>query len=341
MYGLRSLQKGLSKRMYYIKRLPLILSLVVILCLAGCGSPQSCEETGYYFDTNITIKVNGKNAKALADKSLDECAELEKVFSPNEKDSELYKINHRSTQTVNVSDDMASCLSAGLKWSEISDGEFDVTIRPVSELWDFHAENPVIPPDSEIKKALSKVDYRKVHLTGNTLTFDSADTQIDLGGIAKGYASARIKALLRENGATSALINLGGNVSTLGKRADGTDWKIGIQKPFADRGEILTSVESSDSCVISSGIYERYFKVNGKLYHHIIDPKTGYPVETTLNQATVIGTDDTMCDALSTICILEGREQAEKIVKEQKLDVRILFADHDNKISSYDGERTY
>lgn len=329
----------MSQRMHLIKETTIILSSVsIILCLAGCGKPQSCEVTGYYFDTNVTVKVNGSDSEALADKSLELCGKLEKEFSPTEADSELYKINHRRSQTVTVSDDMAACLSEGLKWSKLSDGAFDVTIRPVSELWDFHAETPKLPQEAAIKEALDKVDYRKVHLNGNQLTFESPDTQIDLGGIAKGYASGRIKKMLKQNGADSALINLGGNVSTLGRRADGTDWKIGIQKPFAERGEILTSVETSDSCVISSGIYERYFKINGQLYHHIIDPRTGYPVKTQLNQASVIGTDDTVCDALSTICILEGTEKAEQLVKTQALNVHILFADRSNSMTWYPDE---
>lgn len=326
--------------MHIIRRSAVILSFVSILLLAGCGKPQSCEKTGFYFDTDVTIRVDGDNAEKLVTESMNKCEELEDIFSPTKKTSELYKINNRTKQTITVSDDMASCLSEGLKWSKESDGVFDVTIRPVSELWDFHADDPKVPSENEIEDALAKVDYTKVHLDGNTLSFDSPDTQIDLGGIAKGYASGVIKQMLRNEGASSALINLGGNVSTLGTKTDGSKWKIGIQKPFADRGEVLTSVDSSDSCVISSGIYERYFKKDGKLYYHIIDPRTGYPAETDLNQATIIGTgeDDADCDALSTICVLLGRDKAEEFLKKNGIANKVLFTDKNNGMTWYPTE---
>ncbi len=318
-----------------------IFSLAGVLLLSACGSSGASdlhEAEGYYFDTDVELKINDKNGEALLKKCFSLCEELENTFSPSSSSSELYKINRRTSDTVTVSDDMADCLEEALTWCSRTDGAFDITIYPVSSLWDFRSGKTEIPDEAAIDSALAKVDYTKVHLDGNELTFDSPDTMLDLGGIAKGYASAKIKKMLKEEGVSSALINLGGNVSTLGLKSSGTKWTVGIQKPFADRGETLTTVKSSDSCVISAGIYERYFEKDGKLYHHILDPKTGYPKETDLNQATVISTDDAMSDALSTICILYGQEKAEEFIKSQGLDVTVLFTDKNNNITWFPEE---
>lgn len=303
--------------------------------LSGCGQAETAEDSAIYFDTTIDIKINGKNAEALLAKCFSLCQEIEDTFSPTKENSELYKINHRTSQTVTVSDDMASCLASALSWCRITDGAFDISIYPVSSLWDFHSENPSLPDSEKLEKALKSVDYTKIHLSGNQLTFDSPDTMIDLGAVTKGFASAKIKEFLKQNGNDSALINLGGNVSTLGVKTDGSEWKIGIQKPFAGRGELLTTISSSNGCVISSGIYERYFELDGTLYHHILSSATGYPVDSELNQATVIGTDDTQCDILSTVCVLLGKEKSEELIKSCGLKVKILYADRENTLSWY------
>ena len=298
---------------------------------------EMAEDAGTYFDTVIDIRVYGDQAEKLLKGCFSICEDMENTLSAQKESSELYKLNHRNSDSVEVSDDLAECIRRGLQYGEISDGAFDITIYPVKELWDFEGDtgDPVIPDAAEIRKALKLVDYRKVHIDGNTVTFDSPDTQIDLGGIAKGYISLKLKNYLKENDCTSALINLGGNVSVLGEKPDGSPFVVGIQKPFADRGTVLTAINAADDSVISSGVYERYFRKNGKLYHHIIDPKTGYPADTGLNQATIIGTDDVLGDALSTICILLGQDSAEQLIRENGLDVTVLFTDTDNQMSWY------
>ncbi|MGN0362252.1 MAG: FAD:protein FMN transferase [Bilifractor sp.] len=334
------------------------ICLCLILCvtfasgslLSGCTLPsglsggaasssgtQVAEDAGTYFDTVIDIRVYGAQAEKLLKGCFSICEDMENTLSAQKESSELYKLNHRSTDSVTVSDDLAACIREGLAYGAMSEGTFDITIYPVKELWDFEGDtdDPVIPDDTSISKALQKVDYTKVHVKGNTVTFDSPDTMIDLGGIAKGYISLKLKDYLKQNGCTSAMINLGGNVSVLGSKPDGSPFIVGIQKPFAERGEVLTTVDAEDESVISSGVYERYFRKNGKLYHHILDPKTGYPADTSLNQATVIGTDDVLGDALSTICILLGRENAEELIRNNDLDVTVLFTDTDNQVTAF------
>ena len=336
----------------YSRFVPCVLCAALILgsLSAGCGIPRKgssaqtsspnaeiAEDAGTYFDTVIDIRVYGEHAEKLLKGCFSICDTMENVLSAQKKTSELYKLNHRTSDTVNVSDDLAECIRRGLEYGKMSDGAFDITIYPVKELWDFEGDtdDPRIPADTEVRKALKLVDYRGVHVNGNTVTFDSPDTQIDLGGIAKGYISLKLKNYLKAKGCSSALINLGGNVSVLGEKPDGSPFVVGIQKPFSDRGTVLTTVNAANDSVISSGVYERYFRKNGKLYHHILDPKTGYPADTGLNQATIIGADDVLGDALSTICVLLGRDKAEELIRKNSLDVTVLFTNTDNQMSWY------
>lgn len=323
-----------------------ILLVLTGLPAAGCGTQKSKEMeasgTGMYFDTVVDIRIFGPDAETLLQGCFDLCEDAEKTLSAHRVDSELYQLNHRDTQSVEVSEELAACISRGIDCAEMSGGKFDITILPLRELWDFEAnsesEDASVPAQEDIEQALAKVDYRKVHVEGETVTFDDPETQIDLGGIAKGYISARLKSWLKEQGCESALLNLGGNVSVLGTKPDGSSWTVGIQEPFADRGTVFETVEIDSGCVISSGTYERYFEKDGQLYHHILDPETGYPVETDLQQASVVGEDDVLCDAFSTICILEGREEAERIAEENGLGVNIFFVDSNHEGSWYSQE---
>lgn len=317
-------------------------SLVLcLLLLQGCGvKGNEASGTGVYFDTVVDIRVCGDDADRLLKECFDICRDMEKTLSAHDEESELYRLNHRSPdqQETEVSDDLKECISKGLYYSELTDGAFDITVLPLRELWDFEAREPSVPSEADIEAALKRVDYRRVHVKGNTVSFDDPDTKIDLGGIAKGYISAKLKEHLVREGCTSALINLGGNVSAVGKKPDGESWRVGIQKPFADRGTVYDTLEIDNECVVSSGTYERYFTENGKQYHHILDTKTGHPVETSLQQASVIGEDDTLCDALSTICVLLGKEEAENLMAKQDFDVSVLFIDEDAGGSWY-GEK--
>ena len=312
----------------------------MLLCCACGGASAEASGTGMYFDTVIDIRICGEDADRLLDECFAECERLENILSAQKETSELYQLNHRELsagEEAEVSEELAACIEKGLEYGEISEGVFDITILPLRELWDFEGEDPSVPSEEEIASALEKVDYRRVHVSGNRVSFDDPDVQIDLGGIAKGYISRRLKDLLEEEGCTSALINLGGNVSAIGAKPDGSDWVVGIQEPFTDRGTVFETVEINGGSVISSGTYERYFEQDGKLYHHILDPRTGYPADTGLQQATVVGEDDVLGDAFSTVCIAAGREKAEQIAAEQGWDIRILFIDDSHTGTWYPG----
>lgn len=291
---------------------------VLILALSGCQSVSSQKEPfvkkGFYFDTVIEIQVYGDRSEEAAKRCFEICDEIEHTFSRTRSDSELYRVNHRKEDRVQVSDDLAYVVKRGLEFYQMSEGKFDITIAPVSALWNFKSEDPQIPEESAIKEAVKKVDASKVHVQGNTLVFDSSETMLDLGALVKGYAADKLKKCLKEYGISSAMINLGGNVMTLGNKPDGTDWSVGIQKPFSRRNEVITTVKARDCSVVSSGVYERYFEKDGVLYSHILDASTGYPANSDLWQATILSDSSLEGDGLSTVCMLLGYEKARELI---------------------------
>lgn len=213
------------------------------------------------------------------------CDHYEHIFSRTLAASELYKVNNKETSII--SDELYELIETGLEYSRLSDGAFDITIGSVSRLWDFTSDSPSVPDASLISNALEYVDYTKV-----TLNTDSAGTHyidmpdgfcIDLGAVAKGYIADKIKTFLVDNGVKSAIINLGGNVLCIGEKKKNTDFTIAVKKPFSDTGEYMERLNINDSSVVSSGTYERYFySGDGTFYHHILNPKTGYPYESEL-----------------------------------------------------------
>ena len=322
----------------------ILISAAVCISFTGCGSLNSGEKpvsrTGLYFDTAVTIQIYGDDAEKLLDECFELCDELEKVLSAQDSSSELYMVNNRSSSAVEIPDALAECISMGIDAGEMSGGEFDITILPVSSLWDFRSGEGTVPGKAVIDKALEHVDYKRISVVGNTAEFEDPGTRIDLGAVAKGYISGRLREYLKEKGCTGAVINLGGNISTLGSKPDGSPFKVGVQKPFSSRGETSAVVRMKEGCVISSGTYERCFEENGVLYHHILSAKTGYPADTGLTQVTVMGNDDMLCDTLSTLGILLGKERTEELVKEKGYDVTLIFTDDSGKMTLYGREGT-
>ena len=198
----------------------------------------------------------------------------------------------------------------------MTDGLFDCTIEPVMEAWGFTTQNFRIPSEEELEELLSHVDYKQVNLENSTVTIPE-DVRLDLGGIAKGFTSSRVMDIFRENGVASGIISLGGNVQALGHKPDGNMWRVGIQDPH-DLNSTFAVVEVADQAVITSGGYQRYFEENGQTYHHIIDPRTGYPAENGLISVTIISADGTLADALSTSLFIMGPEEASSFWKKHR-----------------------
>lgn len=307
-------------------------------------------------NTAIQITIYDSQDKALLDDCLALCDKYELIFSRTNEKSELYKLNHRkdtsdkdpnadgqttpypvsgTADTWHISEDLASLLSEGLDITRESDGAFDIAIAPLISLWDFTAEDPKVPDDAAIQKALPLCSSDGVTIGGQDITLPSDDIQFDVGAIAKGYIADRLKDFLVKKGVNSAIINLGGNVLCIGSKPDDTPFKVGIQKPFADRNETEAVMDITGKSVVSSGIYERCFKQNGKLYHHILNPKTGYPYDNSLVSVTIISDQSVDGDALSTTCFALGLEDGLKFA--EKKGVQAVFITEDYELHYTDG----
>ena len=325
------------KKNNIIKTLSAVLTASALL-LTGCSGAKSSTQidqdltyTDMLFDTVIKIQILDPADESILDglKKLGE--KYDTMFSTTNTDSELYKLNHANGQPFTVSSETANLIQEGIHYSELSGGAFDLTIEPVSALWDFKADKPTVPSSDAIAQAVSHVDYTKVDIQDNTVTLEDPEAGIDLGAIAKGYIADQVKTYLQKQGIKHAIINLGGNVDVIGTKPDGNKYNIGIQKPFDESGEAITSVQLKDQTVVTSGIYERYFKKNGKLYHHILDPRTGYPCENNLYSVSIITDSSTKADALSTTCFLLGYEKGMELI--QSMDgVKAIFITDDEKV---------
>lgn len=364
IYFFHSKRSRSHSRFFY-----LILCTVLVcpmLLFTGCGNitdadtsttgNQPISISSIKLNTAVQITIYDSQDKSLLDDCLALCDRYELIFSRTNENSELYKLNHRkdtsdkdpnadgqttpypvsgTADTWHISEDLAALLSEGLDITRESDGAFDIAIAPLTSLWDFTAEDPKVPDDAAIQKALPLCSSDGVTIDGQDITLPSDDIQFDVGAIAKGYIADRMKDFLVKKGVNSAIINLGGNVLCIGSKPDGTPFKVGIQKPFADRNETEAVMDITEKSVVSSGIYERCFKQGGKLYHHILNPQTGYPYDNGLISVTIISDQSVDGDALSTTCFALGLEDGLKFA--EKKGVQAVFITEDYELHYTDG----
>lgn len=306
---------------------------------SDAGSQEPVSATAIKLNTAVTVTIYDSQDRELLTECMNLCDKYEKIFSRTASDSELYQLNHReltpvagTEDTFQVSNPLAELIRKGLYYSELSEGAFDIAIEPLTSLWDFTAEDPQVPEDRLIQEALTKCDYHNVSVSDNNeVILKTEDTAIELGAIAKGYIADRLKDYLISQGVKSAIINLGGNVLCIGGKPNDSSFKIGIQKPFADRSETIAVMDIKDKSVVSSGVYERCFEQDGTLYHHLLNPRTGYPYDNGLIAVTIISDESVDGDALSTTCFALGLEDGMKLA--ESLDnVQAFFVTSDYEI---------
>lgn len=311
---------------------------LVITLLAGCSrySSQPATITDTVFDTVISIQIYDKDSDEVLNTCVQMCRDYEKLFSRTLEGSDIYRINHAEGKAVEVSDETIKLLNLALKYCDLSEGAFDITLGGVSDLWKF-TENPEkAPKESNINKELQYTGYKKIRIDGNVVQLANSKMQIDLGAIAKGYVADRLKEYLKNEGIRHALINLGGNVLGVGGKPGQNKFNIGIQKPFDETGAAIASVKVEDESVVTSGIYQRYFKVGDKLYHHILDPDTGYPCESSLLSVTIVAESSAQADALSTLCFTMGYKGGMRFINNME-NVEALFITDDYELHYSNG----
>ncbi len=342
------------------KRQPSIRLLLLLMCcllLTGCtGRPageaagliptataekaadpnEKTTAVGFYFDTVVYLTLWGA-PEGLVDEIWAECARYEGLLSKTVESSDVSRINAAQGQTVTVDPETWDILRRAREISALTGGAFSVTVAPLTALWSFTGETTnTIPTDEARLAALPLVDDQKIELGENSTVTLPAGMQIDLGGIAKGYIADRMAALIAEK-ACAGIANLGGNVYTVGTKPDGSRFGVGITDPM-NPGRSIAALFTEGCTVVTSGTYERGFNFGGVRYHHILDPKTGWPAKSDLISATFVTDSSMTADALATACIVLGSEKALELAASQGLDA--MFIRQDGTVLFTDGFET-
>ena len=326
--------------MKYGRALALVLILACALNLVGCASAQPKKQTvvGFYLDTVITLTAYVDDATVL-NEALAECGRYEQLLSRTVEGSDVWRINHAGGQPVEVSNETLEILDVARQVSERSDGMFDVTIAPVSTMWDLPSGAAVVPDADAIAEAATLVNYTKVK-TDNGLVTLPEGMMIDLGGIAKGYIADAVKGYLAERGVESAVLSFGGNIVAIGLKPDGSPWKVGIQDIDKPTGEYMLVSLNYGGSTVTSGIYERGFESGGVYYHHILDPNTGWPVQNELASVTIFSDSSMWGDALATAAFSLGTEAGTRLI--EGIDgVEAVFIARDRSVSATSGAGKY
>lgn len=331
------------------KILPPVLFLAIAALLFGtviyrrAAPAEPISLSGFKLNTVVTITIYDSQDQELLKQCMELCDQYEEMLSRTIETSEVSRLNRGELADENgvsvLSSDLYNLLRDGQHFSQLSDGAFDLTIGAVSSLWDFTSEDRHAPSPDAVEEALPKVGWEQVELLGGNSIRMPEGVIIDPGAIAKGYIADRLKEYLLSQGVESATINLGGNVLCIGSRPDGTPFRIGVQKPFAERNETAAILQIEGRSVVSSGIYERYFEEDGVFYHHILDPDTGYPCENGLRSVTIISDTSTEGDALSTACFALGIEKGMAFIESLE-GVEAVFIDEAGQLTFSGGFTT-
>lgn len=320
-----------------------VIALSIVLYLAGFA-PESREEPEDYggFRSGITYAMNtvieqkwyGESADTAYTGMETKTREIESVLSLHLSQSEIAAINENAgVQPVEVSQRTFDLLQRAKELSEQSDGAFDITIAPVVELWGITSDHPHVPTDEELAQAMALMGLEDLVLDEEACTayLTRPGMAIDLGGIAKGWTADQLREYARELGAERGYVSLGGNLMIIGERPDGDPFKFGLRDPQGDASTYLGTVTLKDGYTMATtGGYERYFEEDGIRYHHVLDPRTGYPADSDLLSVAVISKDGTLADYLSTTLFVQGLEAAKAAAGSE--DYALVMVDQENNV---------
>ena len=293
---------------------------------------QKCQKQLFAMDTYMEFTAYGRGGQQAVEKAAKEVQRLDALLSAQNEESQVYALNQRGS--LEVSDDLAEIIQRGKEIFQETDGLFDDTIYPLMELWGFPTGEYHVPSGEEIENLLPDVDGGTVEISGNTVTLGEGQ-QIDLGGIAKGYTGEKMTEIFQGYGVSSAMVSLGGNIQAIGTKPDGSSWRVGIRDPKGSQQDYAGVLQVQNEAVVTSGGYERYFEEDGRTYIHIIDPRTGYPVENDLLSVTIVSPDGTLADGLSTALYIMGYDKAVQFWEQHQdeFDVILITADEQIHVS--------
>lgn len=311
----------------------IILCAVIVLGIVSydfLSGRSSCEKTSVAMGTVVTVKLFGFGADKDLDKIETEINGLENsVLSWRKEGSDVYRINEGAGSPVSVSPDAVKIIGQCIDISDDCNGVFDISVGRVTKIWDFGGENQRLPSDSEIKSALADVGYRNVSVSGNAVQIKKGQS-LDLGAVGKGFACDKIRELLDKGSTKSAVISVGGSLLIYGNKT----FSVGIVNPDNDK-QSMGTLKLKNTCVSTSGNYEKYFEQDGKRYHHILNATTGYPATSEFKSVTVVSESGLLSDALSTVCYIVGYRKSIEILK--KYDAEAVFIFNNNAVKVTDG----
>ena len=307
-----------------MKRLA-VLALLLFLA-AGCGTPheQNQSHTVFAMDTVMTLTVYGQPAitESALHEAEGEIHRLDHLLSVTDPESEISILNE--SMGVSVSAETAALLEKALEVSRLTNGAYDMTLGYITEAWGFRSEKPGVPDRALITKLLSSCGYEHVQIAGRQVEI-RPNMAVDLGGIAKGYAAERVMRILEKSGIESAVISLGGNVGTLGQKPGGDLWHVAVESPDKTKDYDVVLLLDGGLFAVTSGGYERFFEEGGTIYHHILDPDTGFPAQSDLKSVTIVSSDGTLADGLSTALFVMGSEKATAFWRQHAGDFQMVL----------------
>ena len=309
-----------------MKKLWIFLCFVLLLCIGCSSQPETVRKDLFAMDTLMFFQVYSDDL-SVCDGCVEIIQDLESELSATDPESALYAINTTGSGTLSTSGSLL--LERTLAFCDQTDGALDPTVYPLGQLWGFPTKDYRLPSPEEISQTLSQVDWQNVSLQNGTVTL-TGGVQLDLGAVVKGYAGQLCADYMTSQGLAGS-INLGGNAQTVGDKPDGTPWQIGIADPDNTANPIAVLQIYGTNAIVTSGDYQRCFEQDGRRYHHIMDPTTGYPADTGLRSVTVVSQDGLQADALSTALFVMGLEDATTFWR-QTGDFEAVFIDTDRNI---------
>lgn len=323
------------------KQLPFLVTLLTVITLVACKTQNNEADlpythTEFLLGSYATISIYTPDKEAVLEQVFDRISELESILTVNDPslNSQVEQINRQAgVEPVQVSDEIFNFIQKALAYTKESNGIFNVTIGPLTKLWDINFENERRPEQSEINEILPLLNYELVTLDEDhkTVYLEEEGMRFDFGGIAKGYVADEVVKTLKENGVESAIIDLSGDVFTLGQSLRSNNWLVGIQNPYAARGNTIGTIPVTDQAVFTSGVYERYFEEDGQTYHHILNSETGFPFDNGVTSLTIVSDEGFNADAYSTIAFGKGIEAGLAYI-ETIAGVEAMFINDDKEI---------
>ena len=327
----------------------LSIALVVLLLLSGCAGKEKeakapepelltspYKKTEFLMGTIVTLKIYDEGKEEVLETAFDRIKYLAAhiTVNENEKRSEIDEINRKAgIEPVKVTKDIYELIEAGEAYSVDTEGTFDITIGPLTNLWRIGFPDARKPEQSEIDAVLPLIDYEQVELNkkDQTVYLKNQGMQLDLGAIAKGFITDEVVEVLKDNGVTTAIVDLGGNIYVLGNNPSGRDWTVGIQDPLSSRGETIGKMTETNRSIVTSGIYERYLEVDGETYHHLLNPDDGYPFNNDIAGVSIVTEKSIDGDGLSTSLFSKGIQDGLQFI-EQYEGAEAIFVSTDNKV---------